>query len=301
MKISLILTLTIFLNVAFGQKTIKTKEVKVNYSNAHEVFKVCVSGCPESFDLNKDYYWYSNEFSKIKSTKGSTGGNLLHGTYKLFDDQGNLRREQNYSFGIPDGVQKEWDSLGNITVHSRYKKGNLIYKKFKDEDNYWIEWIGTPLRLGSIKKVYNQYGQIVSEEKWLNELKRSFITYYENSGKIKQIFYKKRMFSDIIIGNYTSFYENGNVNTKGQFYDNEYSTIRVGAWFWYYSDGTLESTAKYKVSVENWSNGNVKSIGGLIFDSLENKWISTGEWKWFDEKGMIVDKKIYKLGEVVKE
>ena len=95
-----------FMNiVCYGQTSIQTKEIKINYTNAIEIFKICVSGCVTNYDVKNEYFWYT-DFSKIKSTEGGSGGNLLHGNYKLFDENGNLRQDKNYYFGLPDGTEK---------------------------------------------------------------------------------------------------------------------------------------------------------------------------------------------------
>ena len=243
-----------------GQTSIQTKEIKIAYTNGNEIFRVCISGCGVNFDDNKEYFWYT-DFSKIKSTKGGSGGNLLHGNYKFFDEYGNLRQEKNYYLGIPDGNEKNWDSLGNITSQKKYSKGTLVYWKFQNDEKYWIEWNGPIFEEGTIKKVYTQYNSLISEQAYLPDFKQHTKTYFEYSGKIEEEYSTSGFAGEYMTGKYTAYFENGKIKTTGQFHDGEYASIRVGTWNWYKSDGTLDATQQYKAHIEKWSNGETKVAG----------------------------------------
>lgn len=67
------------------------------------------------------YYWYSN--NDIKKTDGSFDGKLLHGEYKSFFRNMNLREEGKFNYGLKDGTWKSWYMDGNIHEVSNYKKG----------------------------------------------------------------------------------------------------------------------------------------------------------------------------------
>lgn len=152
------LTILFFLTINFlaysqSQKTIISTEIKtIQSTNGREVFNICKSNQNVTFNGDLEYFWY-NDFSKIKSTKGGAGGNLLHGKYQFFDENGNLLIESNYYLGVKEGFEKTWDSIGNIETVYRFNTGKLIYSKFKNNDKkLFIEWNGPALQYGSIKK-----------------------------------------------------------------------------------------------------------------------------------------------------
>ena len=294
-KLFNILTFTLLAFASDGQTSIQTKEVKIPYTNGYEIFRICISGCSVSFGDKQEYFWYT-EFSKIKSTKGGSGGNLLHGNYKFYDEHGNLRQDKSYYLGLPDGSEKNWDSLGNITSQTKYNKGKIVYWKFQNDEKNWIELIGQIFQEGTIKKVYTQYNSLLSEETMLPNFKQHTKTYYEYSGKLKEEYSTSGLGVVYMTGKYTAYYENGKIQTVGQFYDGEYNNVKVGVWNWYKSDGTLEATEQYKANIEKWSNGKNKVVGGYILDTDTNSWLKTGEWRWYTEEGKFQSSKKYKWG-----
>lgn len=293
-----VFTICIFILFSYSsycQTSIQTKEVKIQYSNGYEIFRVCKTGCSVNYDDKKEYSWYT-EFSNIKTTKGGSGGNLLHGNYKFYDELGNLRQDKNYHLGLPDGSEKNWDSLGNITSQAKYNKGTMVYWKFQNDEKYWIEWIGPLFENGTVKKVYSQFNTLLSEQTMLTRFKQKTKTYYEYSGKLKEEYTTTGFGGEYMSGKYTKYFENGKIQTEGQFYDGEFLNIRDGIWRWYKSDGTLEVTTQYKANVEKWASGEYKVVGGLVFDSNSNEWLKTGEWNWYSEDGSLQSSKVFNFG-----
>ena len=280
----------------YGQAVIQTKEIKITYSNGYEVFKVCTSNVQTIFNDKKEYFWYT-EYSKIKSTKGGSGGNLLHGNYKFYDENGNLRYDKNYYLGLRDGSEKHWDSSGNIVSQAKYLKGDLVYTKFQNEEKYWIEFIGPMFKEGTIRKVYTRYNGLISEEIMLPNWRQHVKIFYEYSGKLEEEYTAGGIDKERLLGKFSTFYENGKTKIEGQFDIGKYTyNIRVGTWKWFKSDGTLEATADYKVHIEQWSNGAMKIAGGYILDPNTNTWEKTGEWRWYDEDGKSQTSKKYTMG-----
>ena len=290
------LFLIIFLPWNLIGQTCQKEEVKISYTNGLEVFNICITNPSMTFDEENEYYWYT-EFSKIKSTKGGCGGNLLHGNYKFYDEYGNLRVDKNYSLGLEDCKEVKWDSLGNITAKTTYSKGDIIYWKFLNEDNYWIEFNGPMFNEGTIRKVYTKYGTLVSEEKMLPDFKQHVKVYFEDSSNQLKVEYTTfGMGGDYMYGSYKKYYDNGNIEVEGQFHDGDLTSIKVGVWKWYNRDGSIDSEETYKAKVLFWPNGEMKVAGGYIFDNDNNEWVKTAEWKWYDEKGRFKEKKEYKWG-----
>ncbi len=281
--------------ISYGQVPVTTKEIVIDYTNGREIFEICTTGCKINFEDSKTYHWYT-EFSKIKTSEGGSGGDLLHGNYKFFDKNRNLRVEKNYVLGLLNGVHKAWDSTGNLILHIKYNMGNHNYFKiFNPEDEgYWIEWIGQMLAEGSKKRIYNQFNKLSSEGTVLSNGQLYRKVFFENSGKISQEYTLSSWGKEEFLkGRFTSFYENGLHKVEGQFYDGDYTNIKVGVWRFFNPDGTLKAVEKFKSGVEFWDNGKYKIKGGYIFDDVDNTWKKNGEWIWYKEDGFIESEKKY--------
>lgn len=298
-KTILILAITLLTFQSYGQTSIQTKEIRIPYTNGLEVFKVCVSNCNTTFDDKKEYFWYT-EFSNIKSTKGGSGGDLLHGNYKFYDENGNLRQEKDYYLGLPNGSGKTWDSIGNIISQTKYSNGDIIYLKFNNEEGEWIEHIcvngkkGFLMSKGWVKKIYSEYNRLLSEQTFL-AFDSAHVKNYFESGNLSKEYTSYSL--NYMAGKYTSYYENGKIKAEGQFYEGKtYLNIQIGTWKYYNSDGTLEGTQKFKENIELWDNGNKKVIGGYILYGDNQTWLQTGEWRWYDEDGKLQSSKRYEGG-----
>ena len=276
----------------------QTEEIRIRYSDGIEVFNICKSNPNQDYYEDKEYFWYT-EFSDIKSTKGGTGGQLLHGNYKLYDQEGNLRSDKNYHSGLQHGKHTKWDSNGNISSKKTYDKGKMVYWKFMNDEDYWIEFNGGIFDDGTIRKVYSEYGKLLSEELNLKDFKQKIKVYYEESGKLKQEFYA--YFREFLFGKYVTFYENGNITVLGQYVDAPFYNVRVGTWKWYNSDGTLDLEEKYKADTSKWPNGEKKFAGGFIYDAFNDEWVKSGDWIWWDDQGKMIITKKYKWGAEINE
>lgn len=301
MRIIGVFILTIIISYNLSGQSCEQEEIEIKYSNAFEVFNVCKSNPVMEFDEKKEYYWYT-EFSNIKSTKGGCGGKLLNGNYKFYDELGNLIIDRNYLLGLADGSHINWDSLGNIISKFRYKSGDVIYYKFLNEQDYWIEIIGPIFREGTVRKTYTKYGVLIGEEKNIADYKLHVKRYYENyPNQLSAEYTKSRSIDDYYHGKYISYYENGEVEVEGQYSEIEFTNIRVGLWKWYNKDGSLDTENNYKAEILYWPNGEMKIKGGFVFDTDSNEWVKSGEWKRYDEDGKFIEKKEYQWGVEINE
>jgi antitoxin component YwqK of YwqJK toxin-antitoxin module len=270
----------------FGQDC-QSEEIRIKYIDGVEVFNICDKNPTIEFEENKEYYWYT-EFSGIKSTKGGSGGNLLNGNYNFYDEDGNLRLEQNFSLGVKNGSEITWDSIGNIITKTIYDNDNVTYRKFLYE-NYWNEFIGPKYEIGSVHKIYTQYGILIKEGTMLEELKEHVKIYFEQSSSQLKAEYTTFSFTngDVLLGKYTTYYKNGQIEVDGQFHEDGFLNIKVGKWVIYYENGTIESEVDYKADVQFWENGELEHEGGYVFDVYTEKWLKTEDWKWYDKTNEI--------------
>ena len=296
----------------YSQSISKREEIKIKYNNGLEIFNVLNENVKIDFDVEKEYFWYT-EFSKIKSTKGGSAGKLLDGNYKFFDENGNLIVDGNYSKGLKNGESKKWDKQGEITEITRYDNGKSIYLKYHPKGyEGWVEQIGQILKDGWIKNSYSKYGKLVSKQETffdesdkIKKLKTKTTLFYPNSeNQIKEVYITPMMFDNSLIGEYTTYFKNGQVKISGNFFDslkngieNYFGNIQTGDWKWYSENGTLDTQEKYKVEIKYWVNGNIKSTYGMAYDN--NGWIKHGPFYSFSEDGKgIAEKTEYSWGKL---
>lgn len=275
----------------------ETDEIRLNYTNAIEICNVCRNNPQMDFDENKEYFWYT-EFSGVKSTKGGCGGNLLNGNYKLYDDNGNLLNEKNYSLGVAHGNQTEWDSIGNINNKVEYDHGKVTYWKFLNDEGYWIEHEGAPLMPGSVKRVYTELNRLIEKSLVLEDFYFSREFYYVYPSDQLRKKYTTYGSDEFLVGEYKSYFKNGKIEVEGQFYKGEkiFLSLKDGTWKWYNSDGTLDSIEEYKAEVSKWENGELKTAGTFIFNDNIDKWVEMDEWKWWNEQGELIRSVTYDFG-----
>lgn len=294
MRKALFFSFAILSFYSYGQKNIKTKEIKLSYSNGYELFHICPPNTKVIFDDKKEYYWYT-EYSNIKSTKGSAGGSLLHGNYKLYDKTGNLRKENNYYLGLLHGEEKTWDSLGNITAKTIYNKGEPTYSKRQDDEKYWIEFNGEVFKVGTVKKVYTPYNLLITEEIQLPNFYKHIKKHFAPSGNLMEELTKEEL-TGYLVGKYTAYYENGKLKIDAEFFNGKNTNVRIGTWIYYNSTGETDSIKQYKSGVEYWPNKELKVAGGFIFDKANNSWVKTGEWRWYSKEGKFDSSKKFNMG-----
>ncbi len=273
-----------------SQTTYQTNEVRLRYSNGIEVFNICVKNPAITYDEQKSYYWYT-EFSRIKVTEGGSGGNLLHGNYKFYDNDGNLLKDCNYFLGLKDGESKSWDSIGNLSGISKYDKGKRVYRKFLGEDEQWIELSGGEiLSKGVTRKIYSKFNRLLEEAFAIDDFVLHRKLFYEFSGKLHQEF-TQDVFADICKDKFVSYYENGRIEVEGEYCKDCIIEIQTGLWKWYNPDGTLKNQELHKAEVIKYENGRTKSAGGYIFNEDTQQWLKTGKWVSVNEYLQIIDER----------
>lgn len=110
--------------------------------------------------------------------------------------------------------------------------------------------------------------------------------------KLKEVYYVKDTLRNVLHGKYSSYYINGNLESTGQFVNNETS----GVWEFYYETGNLKMRgilfkgANYGFWEYFFESGK-KSMEGIIYG--KNK---EGEWKMYYENGQIREEGEYLEG-----
>lgn len=134
--------------INYPEHTVKTQILKDNKKiNARE---------------NMTYNWYAS--NQLKESKGGYDGKLLHGYYKCFFLNGNLKESGEFNYGIKCGKWISWYPSGQIREVIYWKKGQKNGKY----------------------RLYAETGKLIAEGCFKNDmLDGKFKTYY--NGKVEDV------------------------------------------------------------------------------------------------------------------
>jgi hypothetical protein len=230
----------------FGQNVI-------NYSDGKEVFNLCESCYNIKYDKEIDYHWYTAD-EGINSSKGNSKGILLDGSYKMYDVNNFLIESSNYVKGIRHGDFIIWDKEKSFYTITKFNNGEIIYLKYKNDENLIIEYIGNPEELGGECNKYNSNGRLKSNAKVIGPDKVRFKYYFEENGKL---FESYTNFKGIKDGEYITYHKNGNIYVKGLLK----MGLMDGVWIFYKDNNELDFEIKFRIVEEYYNNGNLKVRG----------------------------------------
>ncbi|MFO0355671.1 MAG: toxin-antitoxin system YwqK family antitoxin [Sphingobacteriaceae bacterium] len=112
---------------------IKSFNVTVNFPDY--TVKTQMLNHTKSFEPKSDltYMWY--EHQKIMETKGGFDGKLIHGTYRSFYLNNQLKEKGEIRYGLKNSKWKYWYNNGNIRESITWKDGtkNGTYCIFNDD------------------------------------------------------------------------------------------------------------------------------------------------------------------------
>ncbi len=207
------------------------------------IFVLLVLGCAEKRVLE-------DELVKRHGVYYFQGEPFTGTAFDVYRD-GQVRYEQKYKNGVPDGVYKEWYENGQIKIETNYEN-ELQFGSFKK----WYEngqlkeqtTLKYSAAIGSIKH-WHENGQLAYEI----ELKDDFTpsedhNYLVNDLKsygVNYVFYDR-----LYNGKYRIYYENGQI-AKEATYDNG---KLVGTYKEWYKDGVLKQEATPEYIAEKFLN-----------------------------------------------
>lgn len=295
-KYFLLIYLLIFAGLtSLAQNCIK-KEIKIDYQNGREIFTVCDNNPATTFINNIDYFWY-NDYSGLKSTKGGNGGKLLNGEYKFYSTNGEMKLSENYVFGVKEGLHKQWDSLGNLISVTKYFKGKSLNYKYYSKNGY-AEHTGEIGQSNWKKKSYNVSGILTSVQEMIGE-NVVVKTYNKNSVLVSEEIYKDVLLSCLL--KIKIFYDSGKLKVSGNYYDKYYKPMKIGEWKFYDENGDLNGIDKYKVEEEFFPNGNIKTLTNYILTKGNDLWERHGYTEHYTENGDFEYVYNYQWGRIVEE
>jgi antitoxin component YwqK of YwqJK toxin-antitoxin module len=206
--------------------------------------------------LEGPYYQYDED--GLISATGDFKNDERVGYWKFIEN--NIKSEGFYKNGEEDGVWKEYYKDETLKSSTTYVNGNKV------------GWAEEYLPNGSITKKgnYNKGKGLFGGDSYEPKGIWNYWTYYSNG----QLNTKKTIDEDtgFEIGDYESYYENGDLQEKGKYVNNK----RDGEWYFYidfkknqYLSLQHTKQGKYKVIFKNGEAIKLKDVNSQ-FDSIED-------------------------------
>lgn len=156
------------INILFAQKAVEPDKMKsfnitVNFDSY--TVKTQMLKDNKALKTNPDltYCWYSNQ--KLIETKGGFDGKLIHGFYKSFYLNNQLRESGTYKYGVKHSEWKTWYPDGKLKDITNWKNG---------------------VKNGSFT-VYNEFGQKMAQGSFKNNLLHGKFKTFDNQGNVSSL------------------------------------------------------------------------------------------------------------------
>jgi antitoxin component YwqK of YwqJK toxin-antitoxin module len=221
-------------------------------------------------------YAHDNLLSSEQLNQLDKNGNKI-GVWKEFYPDGQLKSFANYDVGKLDGYFREYSPTGMITKQNFYREG-IVNKEVEAQLNKTADVVvktredGTLLSKGSlidgkpvgIHREFDEKGNVISASEYDENgvlLGKGIMT---NEGKR--------------VGEWSFFYSDGTVKSKGKFTDNK----RSGEWQFYFENGSKEQIGNYTNGLPegkwNWfyPNGNARRSGFYLRGKEEGYFVEFG-------------------------
>jgi len=171
-KIFSVVLLFFFCSV-FSQKYIEPDKIKqfnitVNYPDY--TIKTQMLSQNREFAVNNErtYLWYASQ--KIMETKGGYDGRLIHGKYRSFYLNNQLKEQGLVRYGLKHGEWKYWYPDGKLNELIHWKKGvkNGRYHLYNDNGELMAKGHFKKDKLHGRFYTYGANGKIIEKKKYKN-------------------------------------------------------------------------------------------------------------------------------------
>lgn len=282
-----ILLLTVTSLTLNGQKPI-LKEIKIEEQNGLKTFNIITNDIKINFNEDLEYNWY-NEYSGEQSSKGASGGNLLHGKYSFFDENGRLNWQGYYYYGLQDSTWLFWNDRGEVTSKTIFKNGIPVFRRSKLGNGGFYESSGSTIGYPDYwYKEYSNNNVLISYSKTISSKPYPIcetIVYFPDGKKVKSHSFSQGLSG--YFGEYKEFNENGKLTVIGYYDKQYYLGLKTGDWRIYNKEKNHYDTIKYKIQENKNNVTNIKEIGSLQFEPGLNNWIKTGIWYYIRNDSII--------------
>jgi len=276
-------------SIVLQSQKIHTKEIKETFSNGVWIYSILTDDIKMKFNEDLEYNWYNESTTGSQSSKGATGGKLLHGKFSSFNEQGRLTFQCFYKYGLQDSLAINWDDNGEISRKEIFKNGIEKYCWTKYE-KYIFETYGSSNKPFK-RSIYTLDNKLISEEKDIstNPLIREVKSYYESNNKLQIHYYVYQSNNGIFnYGRFEEYFENGSLKRSGN-YDTKYKLAnKVGLWLVFNENSNKLDSIIYKLSETNLGSADEKEIGSLVYVAESKDWIKCGYWNILDKTGKVI-------------
>jgi antitoxin component YwqK of YwqJK toxin-antitoxin module len=124
--------------ISLSQEFINTRKITLTRNDTTVVAGILADLKLESVQKDAFYYWYSN--AGVFSNQGGFSGNLLHGEYIEYEQNGSLILKGYFDRGLKNGTWVYWYPSGQKKKEMVYKDGSLNGKLFVYSDNGKIRY-----------------------------------------------------------------------------------------------------------------------------------------------------------------
>lgn len=199
--------------------------------------------------LNDKKHGYFKEYNEVGNLLNATkweNGVLVENppelakieTVTTYYPNGRKKEVGNYKDGYPEGVFRQYDTLGKITGSEVYKDGVLVGKGIFDEkgreQGHWTE--------------YHETGELKAEGDYVNGVRVNEWKFYYPDGKTDQV---------------------GKYDLRGR---------PIGTWKWYYENGQLLREEQYTDGVRNGTMTEYDETGIVITQGEYIDGLKEGFW-----------------------
>ncbi|MBV6644928.1 MAG: hypothetical protein KI790_05745 [Cyclobacteriaceae bacterium] len=86
---------------------------------------------PDKIISDRTYFWFVRD--RVRTTQGGYDGHLLHGTFKAYHENDQLKAKGEMEMGLKEKQWQTWDDTGRLLKEEEYQEGLLdgavrIYK-----------------------------------------------------------------------------------------------------------------------------------------------------------------------------
>jgi antitoxin component YwqK of YwqJK toxin-antitoxin module len=107
---------------SFSQNKLETTALnRVTYQKKDTVYLFYVAKAPDKLKvrMRNKYHWFASD--TILITSGGFDGKLLHGTFKVFYPNKNLKEEGEFEYGRKTGIWRSWATNGMLVEVVKWK------------------------------------------------------------------------------------------------------------------------------------------------------------------------------------
>jgi len=144
-----------------------TRDILLDQKDSTIKTAILISATNKQINKEKTYYWYFNDV--IKQNQGGYFGDLLHGSYVVYDPNKNMMTKGELNRGLKTGEWKYWYKNGRLKAVISWKNG--------ERDG--LAWY------------YDTAGNIIKRQQFREDKLHGKVIIYNLNGENEIAYYKK--------------------------------------------------------------------------------------------------------------